>query len=90
LYKRPEAVHVRDAIVTGLVNEARIMVSTDVRAQLVAIHDALDPLVCALVARAARLGLTSRPAEGAEIESARREGWIHTPSADALERLSGG
>lgn len=43
--------------------------------------DALDAFVCALVARASALGLTEHPGD-ADIETARREGWIHIPTAD--------
>ena len=43
--------------------------------------DGLDAFVCALVARAALAGNTTRP--GPEhVEVARREGWIHVPSVD--------
>lgn len=44
----------------------------------------LDAFVCALVARAARAGLTTRPA-GDQVEVARREGWIHVPTAGVRE-----
>jgi len=43
--------------------------------------DGLDGFVCALVARAALAGNTTRL--GPEhIEAARREGWIHVPTVD--------
>ena len=44
----------------------------------------LDAFVCALVARAALGGLTTRPA-GEQVEIARREGWIHVPTAGVAE-----
>jgi predicted RNase H-like nuclease len=44
--------------------------------------DAFDALVCALVARAAALGLTTRPCTGNQTERARVEGWIHLPTSD--------
>jgi predicted nuclease with RNAse H fold len=50
--------------------------------------DALDSVVCAIVAVAARLGMTSRPAPD-QIEIARREGWIHVPTAPLSAVLSG-
>ncbi len=50
--------------------------------------DAFDALICALVARAAALRLTVRP-ESEDLESARREGWIHLPVEGALGRLVG-
>lgn len=42
-------------------------------------RDVVDAFVCALVARAARLGLTEAPPEE-EMATARREGWIHVPT----------
>jgi hypothetical protein len=50
--------------------------------------DAFDALVCALVARAAALGLTARPDPGHQTERARVEGWIHLPTGE-LPRLLG-
>jgi len=44
--------------------------------------DAFDALVCALVARAAALGLTTPPFPGNRTERARVEGWIHLPTSD--------
>jgi predicted nuclease with RNAse H fold len=46
--------------------------------------DAFDALICALVARAAALGLTTAPRPGNQIERARTEGWIHLPTSDLL------
>jgi len=43
-------------------------------------HNSFDALVCALVARAAALGLTEPPDPGAEADRATREGWIHVPT----------
>jgi hypothetical protein len=43
--------------------------------------DYLDALICALVARAAELGLTYEPKPGVESELAEVEGWIHLPDA---------
>jgi predicted nuclease with RNAse H fold len=43
-------------------------------------HNCFDALVCALVARAAALGLTQPPEPGAETDRAAREGWIHVPT----------
>lgn len=42
--------------------------------------NALDAFVCALVARAVLVGMTTRPT-GEQLEVARREGWIHVPTA---------
>ena len=49
--------------------------------------DGLDGFVCALVARAALAGNTTRPAPE-HFEVARREGWIHVPTVD-LESITG-
>ena len=47
---------------------------------------AFDALVCALVARAAAIGLTASPTEG-DREAARVEGWIAIPGPGTLGRL---
>jgi hypothetical protein len=44
----------------------------------------LDAFVCALVARAALAGLTTGPARG-QVDVARREGWIHVPTAGVTD-----
>ena len=49
--------------------------------------DGLDAFVCALVARAALAGNTTRPSPG-HLEVARREGWIHVPSVH-LDSITG-
>lgn len=51
--------------------------------------DAFDALVAALIARAAALGLTERPAPEEE-DLARVEGWIAVPVAGSLGRLATG
>lgn len=51
--------------------------------------DAFDAFVAALVARAARKGLTLPPTEG-EREAARVEGWIAVPEAGSLGALAAG
>ena len=48
----------------------------------------LDAFVCALVARAAAEGLTTRPADE-QVDVARREGWIHVPTAGVAD-IGGG
>jgi hypothetical protein len=47
---------------------------------------ALDSLVAALVARAVWCGRTDSPADH---ELARREGWLHLPEPDSLDKLAG-
>jgi predicted nuclease with RNAse H fold len=52
-------------------------------------HNCFDALVCALVGRAAALGLTQPPAPGDQADRATREGWIHLPTnplSDLRER----
>lgn len=56
------------------------------RSLLTGNDDAFDALVCALVARAAALALTTRP-EPEQLAAARVEGWIHLPVPGSLERL---
>jgi predicted nuclease with RNAse H fold len=46
--------------------------------------DALDAVICALVARCVRLGRTDPPVD---VETARKEGWIHLPLI-GLEELA--
>ena len=50
--------------------------------------DALDALLCGLIARAAQLGLASRPPDGLRALAA-VEGWIALPNEDSLSRLLG-
>ena len=52
----------------------------------VASDDALDAVLCALIARAAALGLTAPP-PAEELELARAEGWIHLPRKGSLGEL---
>lgn len=49
-------------------------------------HDALDAVLCALIARAAALGLTEEPS-AEDRELARAEGWIHLPRSGSLGEL---
>lgn len=53
-----------------------------------AYDDALDAVVCALLARAASLGLTAGPPDNFAARAA-TEGWIHLPPAGSLGRLTG-
>lgn len=43
-------------------------------------HNCFDAIVCALIARAAALGLTHPPEPGEQADRAVREGWIQMPS----------
>lgn len=55
--------------------------------RLAAQDDFLDALICALVARAAEVGLTQGPETETEVERAPLEGWIHLPR-EPLSQLS--
>jgi hypothetical protein len=79
--------------VTGKVDWARLqglfefLVSDDEIASKLSSDDVCDAVICALVARARDLGLTQLPADGEELEAARREGWIHVHLGDPRRLL---
>jgi predicted nuclease with RNAse H fold len=52
-------------------------------------HDAFDAVICALIARAAALGLVCRPSEE-QVALARVEGWIAVPTCDLADLLTQG
>jgi len=58
----------------------------DAREHCVESDDALDAVLCALIARAAALGLTEPPPPE-DRELARAEGWIHLPRKGSLDEL---
>lgn len=60
----------------------------DARSVCMESEDVADALVCAVVARAAALGLTWGVAEDS-VDVANREGWVHLPKRGALEALVG-
>jgi predicted nuclease with RNAse H fold len=49
-------------------------------------HDAFDAVICALIARAHALGLTAPPG-AADLDAARREGWIAVPTGRLADLL---
>lgn len=51
--------------------------------------DDLDAVICAVIARAAVLGYT-RPPAADQIDAAKREGWIHIPTASIEIVMAGG
>jgi predicted nuclease with RNAse H fold len=51
--------------------------------------DALDAVLCALVARAAERGLTFLPETERQVDLAPLEGWIHLPQRGSLSALNG-
>ncbi|HET7054171.1 MAG TPA: DUF429 domain-containing protein [Solirubrobacterales bacterium] len=80
----PEA---REQLLTALEAEAPwLSWEPGAREACVESDDALDAVLCALIARAAALGLTEEPSPEA-LELARAEGWIHLPRKDSLGRL---
>jgi Protein of unknown function (DUF429) len=66
---------------------AWLRMTDNVRERYVATDHALDALVCALVARAAMLGLVDAVPPD-DIAAARAEGWIAVPHPDSLRALS--
>ncbi|MEU6095141.1 DUF429 domain-containing protein [Streptomyces sp. NPDC047079] len=84
----PEARSVREHIVRSLESGLGAPLPEPVRAACATSHDHLDALICALVARAVRIGDTLGPRSPDEREAARHEGWIHLPGTDlaALRR----
>lgn len=86
-YKRAAGTADRERILGALEQiVGELQIDPSQRALCRASDDALDALVCALVARAVGLGLTHRPS-GDESERAREEGWIHVPRPGSLAQL---
>ena len=84
-YKEKKGAKKRKEILEGLLNGVCMERPSDVHLELlIQRDDALDALVCAIVARAAGLGLTQEPPK-AEAELAQEEGWIHVPTASLDE-----
>lgn len=88
---KPTAVARRERLLDGLLAAlgTRFSITAEQRAACIDADDALDALVCALLARAVQRGRTRRPQPGEESELARREGWIHLPEPGSLEQLLG-
>lgn len=84
---RPNAERLRDLVASALPLCGDL--ATSVEEHLVSRDDEFDAFVCALVARAIALGLTTAPETPADREAARREGWIHVPTAP-LEAIIAG
>jgi histidinol-phosphate/aromatic aminotransferase/cobyric acid decarboxylase-like protein len=87
-YKESGAGALRRRLAERLADDADLELGEATVAACAASDHALDALVCALVTRAAALGLT-RPVPSSE-DGARiaREGWIHLPLPDSLGRLA--
>lgn len=86
----PDARSVRASMLAAIAragDDGWIRVPKDAKEAYIATDHALDALVCALVARAAMLGLVAAvPADDAE--HARAEGWIALPRTDSLRALT--
>jgi predicted nuclease with RNAse H fold len=90
-YKNAAGVENLGALTSDLLDRLpELVVSDEQRTEMEASDDCFDAVVCALIARAAALGLTELPPDEATSEIAAREGWIHLPHADALGRLADG
>ncbi|MET0966135.1 MAG: DUF429 domain-containing protein [Nakamurella sp.] len=75
----------RATLVDALIDQTGWLTWGDWRALCLESHDALDAVVCAIVAGAVQLGRTTRPT-GDELAVAEEEGWIHLPVRDFLTR----
>jgi len=84
-YKGPKRGGRRAEILGSLLAELPIDDPDDRLTQIELQDDYIDALVCALVARAAEVGLTYLPEEGRQVDLAVVEGWIHMPSGDLRE-----
>lgn len=81
-YKRAANGPARRELVRALLGAAPwLTVADDDRDLLIRSDDALDAVVCALVARASLLGAVTRPAP-ADVEIAAEEGWIAVPTGE--------
>jgi hypothetical protein len=80
----------REALVSELEQTAGwLQWRDDARDRCVESDDFFDAFVCALIARAAAVGLTVWPKKKKEWKAARAEGWIHLPSEGSLPELVG-
>jgi hypothetical protein len=87
----PECRQARVSITQGLHRQLgpKFAITDERLEQCAGSDDCLDALVCALLARAARLGLTVQPPDKDHQRRALSEGWIHLPLADSLRHLVG-
>lgn len=85
-YKGPAGQGVREVMVARLAEHAPWLELGGARELCVRSDDALDALVCALVARAVAQGASARPVDRVQ---ARREGWIHLPTGPLARLVPG-
>lgn len=83
-YKRRVGIEALDRLVTALLASAPWLDLGRFEQLCRTSDDALDAVLCALVARAAAQGATQSPSD---VALARREGWIHLPTGP-LEQLA--
>jgi hypothetical protein len=87
-YKKNKGRDSRVAIRDGIHARAPWLRTTPDHSQLLAARDdALDALVAALIARAAKMVFTIHPTEEERLQAS-TEGWIHVPVGGSLERLT--
>lgn len=89
-YKEPGAGELRRRLAERLQDDADLELGEATVAACAASDHALDALVCALVTRAAALGLTRPVPPDEDAARIAREGWIHLPLPDSLGRLARG
>lgn len=88
-YKETKRRLAREALVNRLLDRAGwLSVGNEHREQLTRHDDALDAVVAALSARAARWDLATGPTDGAEAAAVSVEGWIWVPQPGSLEKLA--
>jgi hypothetical protein len=86
-YKGPDNSGIRVLLLEAILAELSILDPGGRLAMIEREDDYLDALICALVARAAELGLTQLPDDN-QWDIAQIEGWIHLPKPP-LSRLAG-
>lgn len=88
---KSEAVTKRERLIEGLEKAAPwLRLNPDHREQCLKTDDALDAVLCALIARAAQCGQTMAPETKEQAELAPIEGWTHLPRRGSLATLASG
>jgi predicted nuclease with RNAse H fold len=88
-YKGPENVAACRFLAVEVTNQCGALRSSAESCLSGCDDDGLDAFICALVARAALAGQTTRP-DPADLDVARREGWIHVPTGGIAEIVAAG
>lgn len=89
-YKKKDQQHAVAALVDAFMVQMPWLRFVDAQAEVACrnSHDALDAMICALVARAVSQGCTQWPTTDEAQRLASIEGWIHVPSGDPKLLLS--